>query len=415
MPSIINVTQETLSCDVYNAGNFVLLDLWAPWCAPCRALAPALEKLANICGDGLQIAKLDVEKYPDAMSQFGVRGIPALLLFKDGHEIGRELGSKTLGQLTEWMKKANVQLALQATPPIDAPLFGAFYGDSGLKAYLCDRLLAHAGKGELQVSRAPFWSDGKGTTAAALVHSADLQVFERITGLPGALSSALDFVQVTDSPALEPLCTALRPGTDLSRVPAQLMYAFFQEPSFDWPGLLAQSPTLDGLRDHWLALCQQYLDGQPVSQTLSTSISSQAKSLLDNEDQAVSQVAKLIDALTPLPHANDSDTWSSVFSSASGILFPLGQHHSGWTLEDRNMEKYRFQWFTQKQTQSATGTFSDEELSACREQWMNEQAAYQHKEDEFTQNQLQGLDPIRKCLRAHLSVLLNRAPKFLSI
>lgn len=413
MPEIIHVTPDTLNRDVYTASNTVLLDLWAPWCAPCLALSPNLEKLARLFGDNLQVTKLNVEQYPEAMAQFGVRGIPAMMLFKDGVEVSRELGNKPLGQLTEWVKQAHVQLAPQAPLVADAPLYGAFYNDNGLKTYLCERLLAHADRGEIQVSRAPFRNETKSTAAAALVHSTEVDVFERITGLQGAFASVLDFVQATDTVTLEPLLAALKVGTDLSQAPARVMHAFFNEPSFDWPGLLAQAPELDSLRNEWLAQCQLALDRQPVMQAVSSASAVRIKTWQDHDDPAVSQVAKLLDALTPLPVATESDTWSDIFANAGRLFFALGQHYSGWTFEERHMEVYRFQWFSEKQKQSATGKFTEVELAICREQWVNENGAYQHKEGEFMRNQVQGIEPIRLCVRAHLSEILNRAPQFI--
>ena len=412
MSDIITVTEENLDSEVYGASKAVLLDLWAPWCAPCRTLAPILEKLSALGGESLTVAKMDVEKYPDAMTRFGVRGIPALLLFKDGKEISREVGTKTLTQLKEWMAQSDVELSEPAAPPADAALFGAFYGDPQLKQFFCDRLLAHALRGEIKSSNDSYWIEGSGTPGAAWVHSADPVVFERLTGLPVSFSKALEFIRPIKSAEFEPILHALKPGADLNNVPLRLMHSFLSEALFDWPGLLSESPLINDLRNEWLELCQRYLAGNALSERDCQDLVLRAKTLNNHEDPAVQHTANLISALSPPPMANNTDGWTLVFRIARSLAFPVGQHHSNWTLEDRQTEKRRYDWFTEKQSQTASGEFSKEELQVCRKQWLSENEAYQLKEAVFLENELQGLKPIMDCMSGHLVTLVRGAPPF---
>ncbi|MGP5570643.1 thioredoxin domain-containing protein, partial [Pseudomonas helleri] len=194
MPSIVTITEENFKQEIYETRDVILLDLWAPWCAPCKTLSPIIDKLAALPSENLIVAKLDVEQYPEMMRRLGLRGIPALLVFKDGQEIARELGTKTLYQLKEWLTPYGVQFTESSAPAVDTPSFDAFYGDLQLKQFLFDRLKTHAQRAELQASPEPFWENGVGTPSAAMVHAADPVIFERITGLPTALAWALDFV-----------------------------------------------------------------------------------------------------------------------------------------------------------------------------------------------------------------------------
>lgn len=79
--------------------GLVLVDIWATWCGPCKAIAPILDKIADEMSEVVKIAKIDADTNQNLVSQFGVRGIPTLIMFKDGLEINRHIGSLNHGQL----------------------------------------------------------------------------------------------------------------------------------------------------------------------------------------------------------------------------------------------------------------------------------------------------------------------------
>jgi thioredoxin 1 len=84
----------------------VVVDFWAPWCGPCRALAPRLEQLARQFEGQLQVRKLNVDDAPELAAAHGVRGIPTLILFKDGHAHSRRVGLHDETQLSSWVRAA---------------------------------------------------------------------------------------------------------------------------------------------------------------------------------------------------------------------------------------------------------------------------------------------------------------------
>ena len=87
------VTDASFDSDVLKAGKPVLVDFWAEWCGPCRAIAPALEDMAADLKDKLTIAKVNIDENPSIPQKYNVRGIPTLILFKNGQVAARNAGA----------------------------------------------------------------------------------------------------------------------------------------------------------------------------------------------------------------------------------------------------------------------------------------------------------------------------------
>lgn len=87
------VTDQSFEKDVLGSGVPVLVDFWAEWCGPCRALGPKLEEIAAELKDKVRIVKLNVDENPGMPAKYGVRGIPTMILFKDGKEVDQIVGN----------------------------------------------------------------------------------------------------------------------------------------------------------------------------------------------------------------------------------------------------------------------------------------------------------------------------------
>jgi thioredoxin 1 len=98
-----HVTDDSFNADVLKAETPVLVDFWAEWCGPCKQIAPALEALAEEMGEKVTIAKLNIDENPMTPSKYGVRGIPTLMLFKDGQVAATKIGALPKGKLSEWL------------------------------------------------------------------------------------------------------------------------------------------------------------------------------------------------------------------------------------------------------------------------------------------------------------------------
>ncbi|NBI28856.1 thioredoxin [Chengkuizengella marina] len=89
--SIVNVSDQSFKGEVESTGT-VLVDFWAPWCGPCKMVAPVLEELDEEIGNELKIAKVNVDDNPESASRFGVMSIPTLIVFKDGEPVDKVVG-----------------------------------------------------------------------------------------------------------------------------------------------------------------------------------------------------------------------------------------------------------------------------------------------------------------------------------
>ncbi len=99
-----SVTDSSFELDVVKASDLVLVDFWAEWCGPCRALAPKLEEIASEMSTQVKILKMNVDENPKTPGQFGIRGIPAMLLFKGGKQVGELVGNQPKESITEFLK-----------------------------------------------------------------------------------------------------------------------------------------------------------------------------------------------------------------------------------------------------------------------------------------------------------------------
>ncbi|MCC7425427.1 MAG: thioredoxin TrxA [Alphaproteobacteria bacterium] len=97
------VTDQSFESDVLKATGPVLVDFWAEWCGPCKMIAPALEEMAQEMGGKLTVAKVNIDDNPVTPNRYSVRGIPTLMLFKDGQVAATKVGALPKSQLVAWV------------------------------------------------------------------------------------------------------------------------------------------------------------------------------------------------------------------------------------------------------------------------------------------------------------------------
>lgn len=100
----VAVTDDTFDAEVKNSDIPVVVDFWAEWCGPCKQIGPSLEELSTEMAGKVKIVKVDVDSNPNSAAALGVRGIPALFMFKDGQVISNRAGAAPKAALQSWIE-----------------------------------------------------------------------------------------------------------------------------------------------------------------------------------------------------------------------------------------------------------------------------------------------------------------------
>lgn len=98
-----NINDADFEKEVLSADGPVMVDFWAEWCGPCKALSPIVDEVAGEIGDKVKIVKVNIDQNPEAPTKYGVRSIPTLIVFKGGKPVDTKVGGMSKSQLTDWL------------------------------------------------------------------------------------------------------------------------------------------------------------------------------------------------------------------------------------------------------------------------------------------------------------------------
>ena len=99
------ITDENFETDILKASKPIVIDFWAEWCAPCKQIGPVLEEISDEMKDQVVIAKHNIDEEPNSPTKYGIRGIPTMLLFKDGQLKATKVGATTKSNIISWIKE----------------------------------------------------------------------------------------------------------------------------------------------------------------------------------------------------------------------------------------------------------------------------------------------------------------------
>ncbi|MBW2107999.1 MAG: thioredoxin [Deltaproteobacteria bacterium] len=103
---VLDVNDSNFEAEILKAAKPALVDFWAPWCGPCKAIAPVFKELHETYGDRIIFARCNVDQSPNTPSQYSIRAIPTLILFKDGNVLDQVVGAVPKSHIEEFVKKA---------------------------------------------------------------------------------------------------------------------------------------------------------------------------------------------------------------------------------------------------------------------------------------------------------------------
>ena len=101
----IKIDDKSFEKEVLKSKSLTLVDFWAEWCGPCKMIGPALEEISNEMKEDVRITKINIDENPTTPQKYGVRGIPTLLLFKNGEVVAEKVGALPKNQLSEWISE----------------------------------------------------------------------------------------------------------------------------------------------------------------------------------------------------------------------------------------------------------------------------------------------------------------------
>jgi thioredoxin 1 len=102
----VKTSDSSFEADVLKSDGPVLVDFWAEWCGPCKMIAPALEEIASEMQGKVKVAKINIDENPSVPSRYGIRGIPTLMLFKDGEVLATQVGANPKGKIVDWIQRS---------------------------------------------------------------------------------------------------------------------------------------------------------------------------------------------------------------------------------------------------------------------------------------------------------------------
>ncbi|MEK6351977.1 MAG: thioredoxin [Burkholderia cenocepacia] len=333
MSNLKAVTLETIEADVINNPLPVLVDFWAPWCGPCKALAPTLSKVSEQFQGKAAFVKIDVDENAGVRERFGVRGIPTLILLRDGKELGRVVGNRSATQLAGFID--NHLGSVTPLPVAIAVAPNAFGGDAALKEERLAALRAWLDRKRAAPSEA-MWDGEIGSAIQFVCRTADVDDCARMLGIPANVLAVVESLSTYRSTHLNGAefiahwLDAVSVGANLSRLPQMLLTDLLS--GGEMAELIGGDPALLSVRDRLAAQHDPAREDGPLDSELAS-----IRQALAKDDAAAAGPARalasrlLVSAAQPL---GDAAIVTDFVLGLAGAQWELLRAACNWTRDD---------------------------------------------------------------------------------
>ncbi|PZU06941.1 MAG: thioredoxin [Sphingobium sp.] len=334
MSGITTVTDDNFDDYIRKSTEPVLVDFWAAWCGPCKALAPTLDGLAQDYHGVVSIAKMDVDANQATRDRLDVRGIPMLALFVDGQEIARLTGIQSKAKLSSFLD-GHLDRTPSEQPSAAVPAIptSAFLGDPAVKALCLERLHRHIAA-ETALPGFTTWDGANGSPLGCATECASADDAAAATGIPASLIELADMLATYyGSAAAGSTCVAewldaVPVGADCSGLPVEMIVALLQ--TAEVREAVDTDPALSALLAEIVALHREAPDRADAGRW--AKLRQRVTELVKSGDGVEGALRECLESATwPL---SNGDVLRDVLNNGSMIPTARATSSAGWTNED---------------------------------------------------------------------------------
>ncbi|WMY12677.1 thioredoxin [Paraburkholderia phenoliruptrix] len=334
MSDLKSVTEASFEADVTLNSRPVLIDFWAEWCGPCKALAPTLEKVARNFEGKVDVVKINVDEHPAFRERFGVRGIPALVLMTGSQELGRIVGPRSATQLASYLD-AHLGTATQlAKPELTLCAFG---GDAQAKAARIAHLREYLEEKQASPDT-PMWPEKVSGALAFVVGSADPDECASTLGIPTDVVEAVNVLSsyrgthFNGALFVADWLESVPVGANLSRLPGRLLTSILSSQVVS--DMLNEESRLLAIRDELVSLQAAETDGAPLPDAKWADLKEACNALAGElgEGNAARAAAVLKVASSSL--ARNPDMFKDLVFAVTGFVWKSLQAKCNWSPAD---------------------------------------------------------------------------------
>ncbi|RDU95130.1 thioredoxin [Trinickia dinghuensis] len=334
MSNLRSVTEASFDADVIANSRPVLVDFWAEWCGPCKALGPTLEKVSENFKGQVDFVKVNVDEHASVRNRFSVKGIPTLILLKGGEEIGRVVGNRSAVQLASFL---DAHLGTSTELVRVAITLRAFGGDPQVKAAQTARLQAHLTRKQATPDES-MWEGQISSALRFVANTADPDDCARVLGIPTDVVSIVETLSTYRGTHLKAALYVARwlesvpVGANLSKLPDQLLVHLLKNQMVT--DLLDGDASLLGVRDELVSLHSAVASGAAPEDESWAKVKKACAEIASNlDDKHRSRLATMLQSAS-MPLSKDPDVLSGVVFAVGLSVWKQLQDACNWVRED---------------------------------------------------------------------------------